>query len=398
MTTTTDFRRTLVVIAAALIAPVSAAAQPAGETGPTASDVLTFLLTNQAVVTDDLVRDRSAALSTRDALVNAVAVALASLPLASSSGGFAYRFNSELGTLERVSDSFGPAFVERALAAPRGRVSVGVSLQSIPFNRLDGAPLEDGVVMISNRFGDEPSAFDVESLVLDMSVTSLTFTASAGLGGGVEVGVAAPFVRLAMSGERTNLYRGQRFRQASGEVTATGIGDIAVRAKYQALRAGSSGIGVAADLRLPTGREEDLLGSGSTTLRLMGIASYERGAFAAHANGSVGLNGAGQGWGAAGAISLAASPRMTISGELMFDRLDNLRGLEPQVSMHPSIAGVETTRLAARSTSGTRALVVAGLKWNVHGPWLMGAQVFWPLTDRGLSAGAAPVVALERAW
>jgi hypothetical protein len=45
-----------------------------------------------------------------------------------------------------------------------------------------------------------------------------------------------------------------------------------------------------------------------------------------------------------------------------------------------------------------RALAVAGLKWNLHGPWLMGAQVFWPLTDRGLTAGAAPVLALERAW
>lgn len=393
-----DLRRSIAVIAAALAVPLSAAAQPAAEMGPTASDVLTFLLTNQAVVTDDMLRDRSAALSTRDALANAVAVALASLPLASSSGGFAYRFNSELGTLERVSDSFGPAFVERALAAPRGRVSVGVSLQSIPFNRLDGDPLDAGVVMISNRFRDEPAAFDVESLVLDLSVTSLTLTASAGLGGGVEVGVAAPFVRLAMSGERTNIYRGQRFRQASGEVTATGIGDIAVRAKYQALRAGSSGIGVAVDLRLPTGREEDLLGAGSTTLRILGIASYEQGAFAAHANGAIGLNGAGKGWGGAGAVSFAASPRVTISGELMIDRLESLHGLEPQISVHPSIAGVETTRLAARSTTGMRALAVAGLKWNLHGPWLMGAQVFWPLTDRGLTAGAAPVLALERAW
>jgi hypothetical protein len=398
MTMTTDLRRTIVAIAALLVAPVSVAAQSPGESGPTASDVLTFLLTNQAVVTDDMLRDQSAALSTRDALANAVAVALASQPLASSSGGFAYRFNSELGTLERVSDSFGPAFVERALAAPRGRVSVGVSAQSIPFTRLDAAPLEDGVVMISNRFRDEPAAFDVESLVLDMSVTSLTLTASAGLGGGVEIGVAAPFVRLAMSGERTNVYRGQQFRQASGEVTATGIGDVAVRAKYQALRVGSSGIGIAADLRLPTGREEDLLGAGSTTLRLLGIASYEHGAFAAHANGSVGLGGAGEGWGAAGAVSLAAGPRVTISGELMIDRLEHLRGLEPQISAHPSIAGVETTRLAARSTAGTRALMVAGLKWNVHGPWLMGAQVFWPLTDRGLTAGASPVLALERAW
>ncbi len=396
--TMTDIRRVIGAVAVWLLVPVPVSAQATPGTLPTASDVLTFLLTNQAVVTDDQVRDRSAALSTRDALVNAVAVALAGLPLASSSGGFAYRFNPELGTLERVSDSFGPAFVERALAAPRGRVSVGVSFQSIPFDLLEGMRLDEGVVMISNRFRDETSAFDVESLVLDMRVTSLAVTASAGLGGGVEIGVAAPFVRLEMSGERTNVYRGQQFRQASGEVTASGIGDVALRAKYQALRFGSSGVGIAADLRLPTGREEDLLGAGSTTLRLMGIASFEQGALAAHANGWVGLGGASQGWGGAGAVSVAAGPRMTISTELMIDRFDNLHGLEPQVSRHPSIADVETTRLAARSTAGTRSLAVAGIKWNVHGPWLVGAQVIWPMTERGLSAGAAPVVAIERAW
>jgi hypothetical protein len=393
-----NLHRTLALAAAVLMAPVAAIAQAVPEGDPTASDVLTFLLTNQAVATGDFVRDRAAAQSTRDALASAVAVALAGLPLASSSGGFAYRFNAELGTLERVSDSFGPAFVERALAAPRGRVSVGVSVQSLVFDQLDGMPLDQGVVMIANRFRDETTSFDIESLVLDLRSTLVTVTASAGLGGGVEVGVAAPFVRLTMSGDRTNVYRGQPFRQASGQVTASGLGDVALRAKYQVVRIGSGGAGIAADLRLATGREEDLLGSGSKTLRLMGIFSFERGLFAAHANGSVGLGGVGKGWGGAGAVSLAASPRVTLSSELIVDRLTALHGVEPLVSLHPTIAGVETTRLAARSSSGTRALMVVGMKWNVHGPWLVGAQVLWPLTERGLTAGVAPVVAIERAW
>lgn len=391
----TDLRRALALAALTLV-PATAAGQV--DSGPTASEVLTFLLTNQAVRTDDRVRDEAATQATLDAFRSAVAAALASLPLTSSSGGFAYRFNSELGTLERVSDSFGPAFVERALAAPQGRVSVGFSVQSLLFDRLEGMPLDEGVVMITNRFRDEANPFDVESLALNLRATTLTATASVGLGGGVEVGIAAPFVRLTMSGARTNVYRGQPFLQASGEVTATGIGDLAIRAKYQALRAGSSGVGVAADLRLPTGREEDLLGAGTRTLRLMAIGSVERGQFALHGNGFVGFGGAGEGWGGSGAVSIAVTPRATISGELMIDRLDSLHGLEPIVSAHPAINGAETTRLGARPSAGVRSLLVGGFKWNVGGPWLVGAQVLLPLTDRGLTAGAAPVFAVERAW
>jgi hypothetical protein len=392
-----DLRRACAVAATALVLPASAAAQ-AADAGPTAADVLTFLLSNQAVETGDFARDREAALAARDAFSGAVAVALASLPLASSSGGFAYRFNPELGTLERISDSFGPAFVERALAAPRGRVSVGVSLRSFGFNRLEGMPLDAGIVMITNRFRDEPAPFDVESLVLDLRATTATVTASAGLGGGVEIGVAAPFIRLTMSGARTNVYRGEPVLQASGEVSASGIGDLAVRAKYQAFRAGASGIGLAVDVRLPTGREEDLLGTGSTTVRVMTIASVERGGIAAHANGSLAFGGVAEGWGGAAALSFAVSPRATVSGEVMIDRLEALRGVESLTSPHPDVAGVDTMRLAARTSPGTRALAAVGLKWNVGGPWLVGAQVLWPLTERGLTAGLAPIVGIERSW
>src|SRR5882762_8750529 len=39
---------------------------------------------------------------------------LATFPLGSSSGGFAYRFDPTTGTFQRATDSFGPSFAERA--------------------------------------------------------------------------------------------------------------------------------------------------------------------------------------------------------------------------------------------------------------------------------------------
>ena len=46
---------------------------------------------------------------------------LSSLPLGSSSGGFTYSYDPSLGTFTRTTDTFGPAFAERAQTLGRRR-------------------------------------------------------------------------------------------------------------------------------------------------------------------------------------------------------------------------------------------------------------------------------------
>src|SRR5262245_52148741 len=79
-----------------------------------ARDVLSFLTTHQAVQTGDFVRDQRAAEATRDTLGRALTVELATLPITTSTSGFTYRFDPELGTAVRVTEGFGPFFVDRA--------------------------------------------------------------------------------------------------------------------------------------------------------------------------------------------------------------------------------------------------------------------------------------------
>src|SRR4051794_8072316 len=105
----------IVAMAACLVALArSAPAQ-------TVSDVLTFLVTNQGVQTGSVERDRDAALATSATISRALLANLATLPVASSSSGFVYRLNPELGTVERVTQNFGPFFVERAMTAGKGQ-------------------------------------------------------------------------------------------------------------------------------------------------------------------------------------------------------------------------------------------------------------------------------------
>jgi len=78
--------RVLVVLAvAALSLPTAARAQ-----SQSATDIVGFLMLNQAVPTADFERDRAAADAARQTIVNALLVNLASVPLSTSSGGFVY--------------------------------------------------------------------------------------------------------------------------------------------------------------------------------------------------------------------------------------------------------------------------------------------------------------------
>src|SRR5689334_21362822 len=50
---------------------------------------------------------------------------LSTVPTGSSSGGFSYSYDSSLGTFTRTTNSFGPAFAERAVTIGRNRFNVG---------------------------------------------------------------------------------------------------------------------------------------------------------------------------------------------------------------------------------------------------------------------------------
>lgn len=72
------------------------------------SDVLSFLMTNRSIPTDDFIRDEAAAAVTRDTIAGFLLIELATLPISASAGGLTYRLNPSLGTVIRSSDSFGP--------------------------------------------------------------------------------------------------------------------------------------------------------------------------------------------------------------------------------------------------------------------------------------------------
>src|SRR5690606_32287745 len=108
---------------------------------------------------------------------------------------------------------------------------------------------------------------------------------SVGVTDDFELGAALPLINLSVEGQRLNVYRDEPFLQASGEASASGIGDAALRAKYTLVRGANGAFAAAAELRLPTGDADNLLGAGAAAYRFLGIGSFETGRVTVNGNG-----------------------------------------------------------------------------------------------------------------
>jgi hypothetical protein len=387
-------RRVILFLAFALAATAASAQQPAAQQTP--ADVISFLVTNQSIQTGDFQKDQAAAAATRDTIARALQVSLATVPIASSSSGFVYRLDPEIGTVSRVSDSFGTFFVERAATSGRGRVTFGGSATTAGYDELDGANLRDGtLVTTSNRFTDESAPFDTDSLTLKIRTSTVTFYGSYGITDRLEVGGAVPFVQLDIDGSRLNVYRGQSFLQASGTASASGLADVALRAKYLVAGTRRAGFAAAGEVRLPTGNAEQLLGAGKTAIRLMGVGSVESARAGAHGNFAIVRGGVSDEVGVSGALSFAAAPTVTIAGEVLVRRLSDVRQITTVAAPHPTIAGVVTERLVPGATAQTLSSAVTGIKWNAHARMVLTGQVLWRLGQAGLTAPFVPSFALD---
>lgn len=387
----TMLRLVILIAAGALaLAPARAEAQD------TVTEIVSFLVTNQAIPTGDFERDRQAAQIASDTITRALIVNLTSVPIATSSSGFLYRLNPQLGTVERATDSFGAFFVERALTPGEGRASFGISGSLSSFHRLDGQELRDGTFLTTaNRFTDEPAPFDTDSLTLRVRTETLTVFGSVGVTDRLEIGGAVPLIRLTLEGERINVYRGDTFLQAGASATASGIADAAVRAKYTLVSGRGGGAAIAGEVRLPTGDEENLLGAGSASLRVFGIGALERGKLMLSGNTGIVRGGISDEVTFGGAAAVAAHRRLSLTAEFLARYIAELRPIELSARPHPTIAGVQTLRLIGGDPGRLVAGGVAGFKWNPGGTIVIGANLRWNFTTSGLTAPITPAVALE---
>jgi hypothetical protein len=361
-----------------------------------ANEVLSFLLKTQSLATGDFVKDQQSAQATHETLVRALVVELSNVPLTTSSGGFNYRFNPGLGTLERVTHGFGPFFVDRATTAGKGQASVSGTYRFSQYTTLDRHDLRDGsFVTSSTKFRDEASPYDVETLKLNIKTSTVTLFGNYGITNGIDVGIAVPIVQLSLSGERVNTYRGTPQVQARGRGDYLGIADVPIRAKVRLGRASAWNLATNLEVRLPTGDPDILNGSGRYAFTGAFIASAGEGPVESHVNAGVTVGGASTQFTASAAVAATIRQRLTLSAESLVRRIERLRGIREVAEPHPIISGVDTIRLVPTGDPVTTIAAVAGIRWNITGSWLLNSYVVMPVTRGGLLARPIPAMSVD---
>ena len=240
-------------------------------------------------------------------LTNAIGISVANVPLSAASGGAIWGRSAQ-GLPVRTQTSSGPIFAERAQTLGRGRALFATTFTRLDYRAIRGVPL-DGLVFTfphEDQQHDGLGTPDFESDVievqtrLDINVSAFTPVLSYGLTDGIDLSVAVPLIRTAISGatEAQIIPFSNPTPHSFGDGTvpvlrstatasgsATGIGDVALRLKAKVAGNRRGAFGIIGDVRLPTGKEDDFLGSGGTSFSVIGVGSLLRGNFSPHVNG-----------------------------------------------------------------------------------------------------------------
>jgi hypothetical protein len=197
-------------------------------------------------------------------------------------------------------------------------------------------------------------------------------------------------------------------RQYQVSDEATGLGDILVRLKGTAVKSGATALGLIADVRFPTGDEENLLGSGAWGVKPTLALSWSLGKVSPHVNVGYQWNGKSELAGDiatktkadlpdqfiyAGGFDIGVSKAVT----LVFDFLGQRVSESPRFFETTFTAADGTTLPNVGFKNGAFNLydAAAGLKLNVVGRLLLDANVIFKLNDAGLRDNVSPLVAFE---
>src|SRR5262249_43412093 len=258
----------------------------------------------------------------------AVGVQVSRLPLASPSSGITFTYDPALKTFSpSTEESLGPILGERASTIGRNKLYVAFSFQYFNFNSIDGhdtsnlpsvfrhdaflpgtfppCPNQTG---LTGSYANNPCTvrdFIQTTNNIDLTVHQYTVYATYGITRHLDFSLAMPFlsVNLRAISKATIVqnaiaapsasFPGGGFHQfdasrvpscgsaqpclqatftSSG--SASGIGDVPLRGKYELYRGERTGLAAGVDIRLPTGDEQNFLGSGAAGVKPFGVFSY----------------------------------------------------------------------------------------------------------------------------
>ncbi len=225
-----------------------------------------------------------------------------------------FTFDIERGVPVRTTESLGPLLAERAPTLGKNKLSFAFSYTRIKFDKLEGDDLDDLELIFQHDDvnGDgvlgplgTPLDFELDQVRVDLDLELeqdlFVFFATYGLGRHWDIGAVVPIVRTEAHAKaqasvvenavsNPGLHRFDPVNQDAPadeiERDATGLGDVILRSKYNFLRKHPRIPDLAAlgQVKLATGDEDDLMGTGETNVLALLIASRTLVRFTPHVN------------------------------------------------------------------------------------------------------------------
>lgn len=351
---------------------------------------------------------------------------LVTVPIPSPSAAFTYEFDPALGVFRRSRSSFGPILTERAETVGAGRIAFGFAHQHFRFQTVEGLDLDkvpavfthDDAALLGGRQ-------DVVTTVNSIQATINQFTGflTVGITDRVDVAVAvkvlsndlkvrsdATIQRIGTTNELTHFFRmadgsigDRRIFYAQGR--ASGLGDVTVRVKGRLNERTAAGI----DVRLPTGDQMNLLGTGAAGVQPFFIYSRRFDRLSPHANLSYQWNGSsilagnpatGESADFPDLVSYAAggdlvvNPRVTLAFDVIGRYYIGAERLSQEtfvardgVSSFPNIV---FGRDSFNQLSGS-----LGIKVSLGANVLLDGNLLFALDDHGVRDRVTPLIAIE---
>jgi hypothetical protein len=200
----------------------------------------------------------------------AFATQVGQLPLATPAGSFILVLQNGVPTTSQ--ETFGPLVAERFETIGKHTIYVAFTFQRSVFSEIDGNSLNNLPILFNFPSNVNPDVVTYTQNKISANVNQYVAYGTYGLTSRFDVSVAIPFVRISMGvASKGTEYSTTTPATASFAQfipgSASGIGDVVFAAKGTLWKKHGYGIALGGELRIPSGDEQNFLGSGATGIK-----------------------------------------------------------------------------------------------------------------------------------
>jgi hypothetical protein len=346
-------------------------------------------------------------------LDQALATQLTLVPLASPASGIVY-IKTPDNKLPQPSgtETFGPVLTERGETLFRKKLFVAATYQRFRFNSLDGINLKQ-IPMIFQFCTAAGQCGPIATIVrTDAHLDQYALFGTYGVTSWLDTSIALPIVKVTVAANGVSCVQpycsfttpdgttvSLKNEQVSG--SATGIGDIVIRAKASAIASEKYKLAVGCDVRLPSGDALNFLGTGTVGVKPFEAVSRS-GRLSPHVNVAYQWNGSSL---LAGAVAgtkgdlpdilsyavgadWAAVRELTVSADYLGEHVIDASRLKQITTLN-----LPNTTSALGTFDTSRAAF--GFKWKPAKELLVSGNLLVKFDHNGLRHTAVPLIGIS---